>query len=109
MERFDGPEGHKAFQSQIEAELHDLRFSPARKRHIVALASRRRISFLERVQAILDYEITLTLPQLGAGVAAAAIVLGLYWGQLLWVDEAAQARYQPPTVVYMMHGESVDM
>lgn len=109
MERFDGPEGHKAFQNQVDAELHHLHFSPTRKGLIIAATRRRRVSLLERVRAILDYEITLTLPQLTVGLAAAAVVLGVYLGGLFGVDETAQVIYRPPTVVYVVNGQILEM
>lgn len=59
-----------------EVELSQLRFSPARKKHIIAVTRRRRVSWRERVQDILDYEIALTLPQLGAGLAFLTVAFG---------------------------------
>lgn len=110
MERFEGQQGHREFQERIDAELRHLTLSPSIMDEIRAVAPHRSESFAERLSRWLDSEIVVTLPQVGASLAIVLVAAGLYWHQLLWVDDGVLARYQrQETVMFMGLGGGMEV
>lgn len=96
MKRSDDWES-QFIQSLIDTELAHVTLKPRIKERLLEESQIRQQPLIQQLRFWLNYEMELTLPQVGVALLVVCLALGLYWKQVtsvLRIDESVLAHYR---------------